>query len=335
MEGATFLRAQVDPDLRPTQVLDPDTFFSIAAGEALENLALGGQEAIAAIPGLLASLPSTLWGVANFAGKVHAEKQIASHNAARYLWAWMDLQVDIWAGLDTSQREQNLKLLTDELVLYYGPQFESTEQVRQIINQSITDYFGIVIDYQKRAYDASGYGYNAELASIVGEPFRPTGKFAVEEALAAAAVLAWTSRAPVSPTILDEVAEQEKRLLARSKEQANEATIQVARSGRDPRITEMPDPMKALPASTPLTQKHAVDGWGIDPVSDGNLIKMTDVKKGGMPIFVAIRSRADETIEWMKTQLRITPKPMTFKPKNVNADDVKYCLLYTSPSPRD
>ena len=323
VQGATFLRAQVDADLRPTRLLSPEQFYLIAAGEALEKLATGGGEAIAAIPGLLASLPSTLWSVANFAGQVHVEKVMASRNAARYLWAWMDLQIDIWAGLDTSQREQNLRILTEELILYYGPHFESADQMRQIINKSITDYFVTVEDYQKRAYDASGYGFNQELAEIVGEPFRPAGKFLVEEALSAAAVFAWTSRAPRSPEVLEQLSESRKASAKKSRKLADEGAGEMASLG-DPRITEYPDAMKALPASTPLTARHAREGYAIDAVSDRNLIKMTDVKNGGMPIFAAIRSRADETIEWMKTRLGIVPKPMTFKPKNVNADDVRF-----------
>ncbi len=322
-DGAVFLRAQVDADLRPTRMLTQEHFFSFAAGNALENLARGGADAIAGIPNLLASIPPALWGLANFSGQIQVEKQLASHNAARYLWAWMDLQMDIWANVDPATKQQQLQLITDELVYYYGDKFESAQQVAAVVNQSITGYFLKVEDYRLRARQASDYGFNEELAAIAGEPFRPIGQFAVEEFAAAAAIASWTSRTARSTRILDEVAEQKQLFRARAAGQADAATAAMARKG-DPRVTEMPDPMKALPESTPLTAKHAQDGWAVDPVSDRNLIRMTDTKNGGMPIFVAIRSRADETIEWMKTSLGITPKPMTFKPKNVNPDDVKY-----------
>lgn len=321
--GKTFLRAAVEADLRPTNVLTPEQFVAISAGKSLENLVGGASEAVAAMPGMLANLPTAFYGVANLGGRLEVEKRIASYNAARYLWAWTDLQIDVWAGLDTSQREQNLRLIGDELALYYGDHFESVEQVRQLVNRSVTDYMVRIEEYEQRAYDAAGYGYNMELAEIVGEPFRPIGGLAIEEAASALAIASWTAKVSRSRELVELAALREQRLLARGKTEADVAVQFMQRQG-DPRITEMPDPMKALPASTPLTQKHAVDGWGVDPVSDRNLIRMTDVKNGGMPIFVAIRSRADETIEWMKTQLGIVPKPMTFKPKNVNADDVKY-----------
>lgn len=323
VDGAVFLRAEVERDFRPTQVLDPDTFFTIAAGEALENLVRGGGDFVLGIPDLLAGIPPALYEIADLSGQYHVEKQIASHNAARYLWAWMDLQVDIWANVDTAQREQQFQLISDELAFYYGDKFESAEQVRQLVNQEITGYLTRVVDYQQRAYDTSGYGYNVELAEIVGEPFRPIGSLAVEEAAGAVAIASWLGRTSRSTKILDEVAQEKELFLARSAREADGATAAMARAG-DPRAVEKPDPMRALRASTPLTQRHARDVWGVDRVSDESLIKMTDVKSGGMPIFVAIRSRADETIEWMNTRLGIVPKPMTFKPKNVNADDVAY-----------
>lgn len=82
--------------------------------------------------------------------------------------------------------------------------------------------------------------------------------------------------------------------------------------------------MKALPKGTKVTPAQALAGWAVDQISDRNLRRMTDVKNGGMAIIVALRSRADETIEWMKTSRGIVPKPVSFKPKNVDPDDVAF-----------
>lgn len=323
VEGATFLRAEVTPDLKASRLLSPDDFYTIAAGDALENLVLGGWDMISGIPGMIGSLPSTLWGLAEVSGQAHTEGQTAVYNAGRYLWAWTDMQLAIWTHIDAANREEQLQSITEELTQYYGDRFDSTAQVRQIVDGAITEFFGKIDSYQRRAYEASNFGFNEELAAVAAEPFRPIGALALEELAATAAIAGWLSKVSRSSEIAGQVTRREELFRAKGAEEATEATQSMSRLG-DPRITEMPDPMRALPASTPLDAKHAIDGWGVDPVSDKNLIRMTDAKTGGMPIFAAIRSRADETIEWMKTQLGIVPKPMTFKPKNVDADDVKY-----------
>jgi hypothetical protein len=326
VSGATFLRAEVQPDPMPIRVLDPDTFFTIAAGNSLEKLVEGGGEALIGIGQFLGFIPEGFIGLANVAGQVHVEKQIASQNVARYMWAWVDYQTDLWLGLESETHRQQLQLISDELIYYYGPKFDTAEEIAQLANDGIRDYLGLVIDYRERAYDSASYGYNEELAKIVAEPFKPIGQLATEEAVAAAAIAAWIGRYSRSPEVLEEFAESRRAAQQEAKEIAEEATEEVARRGEpgDPRATFYQDPKKAIPRSTPVSQKQAVEGWGVDTVSDENLIRMTDVDNGGMSIFVAIRSRADETLEWMQTKLGITPKPMTFKPKNVNHIDVEW-----------
>ena len=325
-EGATFLRAQVDPDYRETEVLEPADFFLISAGKAMERLASGGYEAIAGIPQLIGGLPDLFIGVANLGGDVVAETWIASHNAARYMWAWRDYQIDVWLNISQETKIKEIDLISSELALYYGDKFETLEEVKALVDQGISGYFEKGIDYQNRAYDAAGYGFNIELANITAEPFKPVGKFATEEALTAYAILSWVSRSSRAPHVLEEVAEQRELFVARAEKTAAEATEEIAKRGEpgDPRATFYQDPKKAIPRSTKVTAKQAQDGFAIDRVSDENLIRMTKVENGGMSIYAAVRSRADETLEWMKTKLGITPKPMTFKPKNVNADDVAY-----------
>ena len=323
VSGATFLRAQVQPDPMPIRILDPDTFFTIAAGNSLEKLVEGGYEALIGFGQFLAFAPEGLIGLANFSGRFQVEKQIASQNLARYMWAWVDYQTDLWLGLESETHRQQLQLISDDLIFYYGPKFETAEEIARLANDGIRDYLGLVIDYRQRAYDSASYGYNEEFAQIVAEPFKPIGRLATEEAVAAAAVAAWFGRYSRSPEVLEEFAESRRVAQQKARETAEEATQEVARRGEpgDPRATFYQDPRKAIPRSTPLTQKQAIEGWAVDKVSDENLIRMTKVNEGGMPIFVAIRSRADETLEWMKTRLGITPKPMTFKPKSVNQID--------------
>jgi hypothetical protein len=322
--GVTFLRCAVEPDPIPVQVLDPDTFFTIAAGYAIENLALGGKDALVGFGQLLSDLPSGLLGLANFSGQVQVEKQIAAQNISRWMWAWLDYKTDVWLDLESETRRQQLQLITDELIYYYGPKFESAEQIAEAANNGVRDYMLKLIEYRQRAYDASSFGYNDELARVAAEPFRPIGQIASEEAVAAMAVAAWFGRVNRSPAIINEVAASRRAAREEALEIAEEATSTIARRGEagDPRVSLIDDPRKAIPRATPLTQKQAMEGYAIDKVSDENLIRMTKVKEGGMPIFVAIRSRADEILEWMKkTRLGITPKPMTFKPKSVSQID--------------
>jgi hypothetical protein len=324
--GVTLLRCAVEPDPKPVEVLDPDTFFTIAAGNALENFAIGGGEGLIGIGQFLASLPSGLLSLANFGGQVQAEKQIAAHNLSRWMWAWLDYQTDVWLNLESETHRQQLQLITDELIFYYGPKFETAQQITDAANNGVRDYMLKLIDYRERAYDASSYGYNDELAKIIAEPFRPLGAILSEEAVSSLAVLAWVGRASRSARVLEEVSTSRRLAREEALEIADEATSKIARRGEagDPRATFYQDPRKAIPRSTPINQKQAIEGWAVDKVSDDNLIRMTKVSEGGMPIFVAIRSRADETLQWMKTKLGITPKPMTFKPKNVNRIDVDW-----------
>jgi len=260
--GSTFLRAEVTPDLRASRLLSPDDFYTIAAGDALENLVLGGWDLISGLPSMIQGLGSAFIGLANLSGQIRDERRIASHNAARYLWAWTDMQWGLFWNLDTASREQQMQLITDELVRYYGDRFDSADQVRQIVNTAITNYFVKVDDYRKRAYDASSYGFNAELAEIAAEPFRPIGQLVLEELASAAAVAAWVSKVSRSTELVEQVAKKEELFRARAAEDATEATKDMAKIG-DPRITEMSTPMKALPASTPLTAKHDNDAFSI------------------------------------------------------------------------
>lgn len=325
--GATLLRARVDPDPQDTRLLSAEDFFYISAGKAMENLAYGAKDAVmVTIPQALGSLIPGTWALLDLGGAATVETYFAVNNAGRYLWAWLDWQTDVYLGLESETRRQQYQLIADELFYYYRDRFDSAEQVRQIVNQGIEGYFGKVIDFQARAYEASSYGFNEELAGVVGEPFRAVGALAVEELVSAAAVATFVAKTTRSRALLDEAAESKALLARRSEQQVADATADVARRGSagDPRLVEATPGMRALPAGTKVTPRQALEGWAVDKVSDQNLRKMTDVKNGGMAIIVALRSRADETIEWMKTQRGIVPKPVSFKPKNVDADDVAF-----------
>lgn len=325
--GITLLRARVDAAPQDAQLLTAEQFFSIAAGKAMENIALGGKDFVMlTIPQTLGSLVPGTIAIANSGGAVAVETLVASLNAVRYAWAWSTWQSDIYQGLESETRRQEYQLIADELHYYYKDKFDSAEQVLQIVDKGIEGYFTKILDYQERAYRASDYGFNEELANVVGEPFRAGTTLALEEIVGAAAVKMFVAGVTRSSRLLDEVAESKATAARRAEQQAAEATAESARRGEagDPRLVEATPGMKALPAGTTLTPQQAILGWAIDKVSDQNLRKMTDVRNGGMAIIVAIRSRADETIEWMQTSLGITPKPVSFKPKNVDADDVAF-----------
>lgn len=322
--GITLLRARVDPDPQDMPNLSVEDFFYLAAGKAMENIALGGKDFVmVSIPQTLGSLiPGTLALLdLGFDGTVETIK--APYNAVRYLWAWADWALDVHLGLSAESNLREYQAIADELYAYYSDKFDSAEQVRQMVNRGIEGYFAKVLDYKDRAYEASSHGFNEELATIVGEPFRAGTRLALEEIVAAAAVQAYVARAARSRAMLQEAAEAQARLAARAERQVAEATTDVARGGitRDPRLVEATPGMKALPGGAKANPQQAADGWAVDKVSDRNLRRMTDVKNGGLAIIVAVRSRAKETLEWMKTPLGIVPKPVSFKPKNVDELD--------------
>lgn len=322
--GITLLRARVDPDPQDMPSMSVEDFFYLAAGKAMENIALGGKDFVmVTIPQTLGSLiPGTLALLdLGFDGTVETIK--APYNASRYLWAWLDWQTDLYLGLSAERNRREYQAIADELYAYYSDKFDSAEQVGQMVNRGIEGFFSKILDYKDRAYEASSHGFNEELAAIVGEPFRAGTRLALEELVGAAAVQAYVARAARSRAMLAEAAEAQARLAARAERQVAEATTDVARGGslRDPRLVEATPGMKALPGGARANPQHAADGWAVDKVSDRNLRRMTDVKNGGMAIIVAVRSRAKETLEWMKTPLGIVPKPVSFKPKNVDELD--------------
>lgn len=323
--GINLLRARVDPDPHDTQLLTAEQFFSIAAGNAMKNLALGGKDAfMVSIPQTLGSLLPAAWAILDTAGAGAVESYILAENAGRYLWAWMDWQTDVYLGLESETRRQQYQLIADELYFYYSDKFDSAQQVREIVDRGIEGYFTKVLDYKNRAYEASRYGYNEELADVVAEPFRTVGQVAVEEVLTAGAVSAFVAGTTRSRVLIDEALATKAARARRAEQEVAEATADFARHG-DPRVVEATPGMRALPGGTKVTPAQAIAGWAVDQISDRNLRRMTDVKNGGMAIIVAIRSRADETIEWIKnTPLGIVVKPVTFKPKNVDADDIAF-----------
>ncbi|MBN9688868.1 MAG: carbohydrate-binding protein [Verrucomicrobia bacterium] len=325
--SANLLRARVDPDPQDTPLLTAEQFFSLSAGKAMENIALGGRDfAMVTIPQTLGSILPATWAVLDTTGAAAVETLVAVNNAGRYLWAWADWQRDIYEGLDPETHRQQYQLIANELYSYYSDKFESAQQVQEIVNRGIEGYFSKVIDYQNRAYEASGHGFSEELAAVVGEPFRAGTSLVLEEIVVGAAVQSFVVKVSRSRALIEEAVAAKLARARKAEQELAEATAEVARRGElgDPRLVEATPGLKAIPGGTKVTTAQAIAGWAVDQISDRNLRRMTDVKNGGMAIIVALRSRADETIEWMKTPLGVVPKPVTFKPKNVDADDVAF-----------
>lgn len=97
-----------------------------------------------------------------------------------------------------------------------------------------------------------------------------------------------------------------------------------AQDAVDPRLRKAaPDELKTLEPAR-VTPALTRAGFAVDAAGDANMRALTKSSEGGLPIVVAIRSRADETLEWLNTQLGIVLKPFNIKQKNVWPQEAQF-----------
>lgn len=324
-EGATFLRVPVQPDpIKPLE-LSAEQFLYRLYGNTVERLAGGSWEAITGVAQFIKSAPGLVWSLASFTQSTKEEVGRAYLNTARYLWTYADWVVAVNRGISPETRRAELDALAAELQAYYGRKAPSPEKMKALVDGSVEGFFANVMKNSQAAFDHD-YEFNAETADVLTAWVRPATKFVVEEAVTDLATGLFLTRIARSAKVADDLAKAAERQ-ALNDADAVETAVQAVVKRADPESPSLlgaPADLRNLRGGAKADAFHALRGWVVDKVTDANLIKLTDWKNGGLPIVVAVRSRADETIEWMRTKLGMTPKPVTMKPKNVDEIDVEF-----------
>lgn len=322
VEGNDFMRVEVQPQFVAPQQLDFLDFTVSLGVVTMQRTAQNSAETLVALPGMLAALPSAAWNVGTVGVDMVGDELAVYRAGLTYAWAWSHYLLDVHNGMSTEHSAELIEQATDEVWAKFSQHFDNRTQVKALVDNAVTGMFAGVIDYHNRAYDAADAGFTRELVEVSAEGFAAVGTEITIE-VATAGLLAWLGKLGRSARAADEV---EAAATARAEAAALEveaATQGVRNSGNDPRVTQAPPSMRTLQAAAPVTAAQAIRGWAIDAVSDQNLRRLTSAPDG-LPIIVAIRSRADETLEWMQTALGITVKPVTVKPKSVDWRDVQF-----------
>ncbi|GAB5415400.1 MAG: hypothetical protein Cons2KO_30030 [Congregibacter sp.] len=330
----TYLRVPVEPRPIPPRVLEPNDYFLELYGRGLENLARGGKNGVISLLQMMQSLDETGIALATLAASELDRDRKAVKQGFRLMWAWMDWQTEIYLDLqNTEELERTYLEIAADLDEYYSSNEIRADAIRQAVRGSVDQFFVNILDWGDRAWtSANAFGTNQELAGILAEPLTPVGQVAGEE-IAATGFLMFLNRISRSLRVSEIVSEGRSARLEQQSEAIEAATQSqraswVERAGNDPRLNPAPRSMRDLPARTPVTSLQALRGWAIDRVSDRNLREITRE----LGIIVAVRSRADETIQWLeatatragKTIKGIVLKPFNVKAKTADFYDVNY-----------
>lgn len=330
--GATFLRSIVQPDPIKPRELEPLDFLLRLYGNGAEYLVAGGGEGIIGLVQLLGALPDIAMTLHGFTKEVAREQSNLYLNSARYLWAYQQWLISVREGVSAETKKAELDAIAEEIHAYAGRRQQNLATVKNMVNSSVESFFVKTIANANAAYDHD-YDFNEETAKVLTAWVQPAAKFATEEVITDLALGMFLTRIAKSARAADNIADAARKKADVDAKTIDDATAAVAGLGdaAHPTLVGSTGNLKALRGGTKANQTHAVRGFAVDKVTDDNLVRLTDVKNGGLPIVVAVRSRADETLEWMRSKLGMTPKPVTIKPKNVDLIDETF-LGYRSGS---
>jgi PKD repeat protein len=330
--GATYLRSIVQPDPLKPRKLEPADFFLRLYGNVVESLVGGGKDGIVGLVQLLGSLPEIAMTAHGFAQAVKAEQSEAYLNSIRYLWVYRQWLVAVRDGVSPETKKAELDAIAEELHAYMGRRQDNLATIKNMVNSSVEGMLSKAMVNANAAYDHD-YDFNVETAKVLTDWVRPAAKFVTEEVITDLATGMFLTRIAKSLRAADDIADAARRKADIDAVDVENATLAVARQGDSahPTLHGSTGDLRKLRGGAKVNQVQATRAFSVDKVTDDNLIRATDVKNGGLPIVVAIRSRADETLEWMRTKLGMTPKPVTIKPKNVDLIDETF-LGYRSGS---
>lgn len=310
------IRVEVTPQVLEPQLYALHEIFWNLAGELTFRWGKASYDFFTNVPAMLKGL-----GVLAGAGvsKVISitETEGRAHLLAfQYAVLWADHQAAILLNTPDATREEILDgIATDIAELYeeeYGP-------IRDMVNQGTQRFFEGVLTFKGDADAAGARGDVGALIELTGDAMEVTSGVLIEE-VTGQAILLWLQRAAKSEKVANALAGARQKLDSSEVTKLEAATDAMREAQVNPKVAPMPISMKNLSPGTAVNRLQAIRGWAVDAVSDANLRLLTSEK----PVIVALRSRADETLEWLETALGITPKPVTIKPKNVNLDDCSF-----------
>lgn len=328
-ENPSYLRVPVAPDLLRPRELGWGEFALDLYGNSMAGLGVGVTEGVET--GLynaylfFSSLDTVVWNIKSFAESAAAEQSETFMRHHRYKAKMEHWMISTYTGISPETRKAEVDAISAEITAYYGRKARSGEQIRAWVDNGITSYFAQVLDAKNRAFEHD-YEFNEETAKVMTSWVKPTSKavtaFVTEEAVTDLATGMILSRIARSRRVAADVAETAQKQAAKDAVDVEAAAEAIARRGEagHPGLVEAPADLRNLRGGAVMNQSQAIRAYAVDRVTDDNLIRYTR----NMPVIIAIRSRADETLEWMRTQLGMTPKPVTIKPKNVDLIDEEF-----------
>ncbi len=302
-------------------------FLFTTGGLAIERFVSGAAYEAAELPKMVQAMGPAMMQLGS-AGVDFTSTEVQTYTeGALYMLALYDYRSRLWLGMDTSTQKYLLDQVTDELFPLYQRQMKTRDAMAAFVNSTVQAGFTKSFEIAAKGERLAHYGWTYDLAEFYAEPARFIGAAATDEAASALTgqvFSLFTSKMSRSTRVLDDVAATEARVADDAAAQVADAVDDGWARGTDPRGQAGPSPkLSDIPGGTTLTPAQAIRGWAVDATSDQNLRALTS-KAEGMPIIVAIRSRADETIQWMADHVGIELKPVTFKPKNVDWADVEF-----------
>lgn len=312
------IRVEVEPKLNPQPLIEVSDILWALYGETAESVARAGANFFANIPTMLKAMPS----LAGAIGGAYIDVQTASGKAAllqlQYAWTWAERQVEIVTGLPESDKQAMLDEIAADLATLYE---EDVAPIRAAVDKGVESFFTGVLKYKGAADQAGRTGDVQALIEQTGDAVEVISEVIIEE-VTGQAILSFLARAARSERVTLALAKAREKLNVEEVRKLEAATDEMRDAQVNPAVERTPRGLKDVAPGTPVSAVQAIRGWAIDRVSDANLRLLTG--NGGKPIMVAIRSRADETLEWLQTKIGMTPKPVTVKPKNANLDDCKF-----------
>lgn len=322
-----FVRVRVTAKVAPLKELSALEFTKELATQTVSQLLDRGGQLLLAVPQMIAGAGVAVWKIGKGSALLSAhvlESQLAS---VQYFWAYSRYLAQLAMDVPADLRETMLEATTAEVMDHYRHLFEddvtAAAEVKAAIDRALTGLFSAVLTYSDQVYDAAEYGFTEQFANRVAASFAFVGEQVVAE-IATAGLISILGKMARSPQVANALERAGLKRQADADAKVASAAEEVRAEGLDPRIDAAPQVMRGLEAGAKVDARAAEAGWGVDKVSDANLRRMTDVSNGGLPIMVALRSRADETLEWLATQLGITLKPFLVKTKSANWIDETY-----------
>ncbi|MGY6501075.1 MAG: PKD domain-containing protein [Acidimicrobiales bacterium] len=322
IDGRTLIRAEVDPRWRDREEYQFIDLVEAIGGMTLRRMLSGSANAFIQMPEMIMALPGAVWSFEMALNDLEQDRVETYMASVEYLWAWLDYHLAIHLDLDPATEAAILAEVTADVEAKFGHMYDSHAQVVHAVDEAVQGFYTRVAEHHERAIHSANYGSYQQVADDITAWVEPAAGFATEE-LTGHILTSWFSRLARSPQVADDLAEGAVRRAQDGRVDVANATDEVWQAGRDPRTTQAPPSMRTLTDTVPVSPTQAIRGWAIDGMSDANLRRMTS-RSEGLPIIVAIRSRADETLQWMTTQLGITVKPVTLKPKNADWRDEQF-----------